>query len=74
MMDPSRIVISKGRNRYVDEVYEEKEEPSHDEEMASGTSIREMDRDKATGTIEPTGETSLQEIPVVICVRRECLA
>ena len=34
----SWIVIYRGPNRYVDELYEE-EEPSHDEEMASGTSI-----------------------------------
>ena len=39
-MDPSfLIVISRGLNRYVVEFYEEKEEPSHDEEMVSGTSI-----------------------------------
>ena len=33
------IVMSRGPNRYVDEVYEEKEEPSHDKGMSSGTSI-----------------------------------
>ena len=35
----SWIVISKGSDKCADEVSEEKEVPSHDEEMTSGASI-----------------------------------
>ena len=40
----SWIVMSRGQNRYVDEVYEETEEPPHDEETVRGTSMRRSNR------------------------------
>ena len=77
----SRIVISRGPNRYVDEVYEEKEEPSHDEEMASGASIEKSiatkKQEQSSPPVNPPSKTSIpidqrkwNDIPVVGCVRR----
>ena len=57
----SRIVIPRGPNRYVDEVYEEKEELSHDEEMASGTSIEKMiatkQQEQSSPPVSPPSKT-----------------
>ena len=58
----SRIVISRGPNRYVDEVYEEIEERSHDEEMVSGASSEESITTKQHEQSTFLPSTSLERI------------